>query len=61
VNLANLHFREAAGEDSELVGLGMNARRGPTATSPLPQRAACAGFSLNKPGAGMVEDGSCEG
>ena len=27
----------------------------------LPERAARAGFSLKKPGAGMVEDGSCEG
>jgi hypothetical protein len=31
------------------------------ATSPLPELAAHAGFSLNKPDAGMVEDGSCEG
>ena len=27
----------------------------------LPERAARAGFSLKKPGAGMVEDGWCEG
>jgi hypothetical protein len=27
----------------------------------LPERGAHAGFSLNKPSAGMVEDGSCEG
>ena len=40
---------------------GGNIRPGPTVTSPLLERAAQAGFSLSKPGARMVEDGSCEG
>ena len=58
---ADFHFRGTAGEEGELVSLGVNARPGPTATSSPPERAAHAGFSLSKPGARMVEDGSCEG
>ena len=58
---ADFYLRGTAGEEGELVSLGVNARPGPTATSPLPERAAQAGFSLNRPGARMVEDGSCEG
>jgi D-alanine-D-alanine ligase-like ATP-grasp enzyme len=58
---ADFHLLGTAGEEGELVSLGVNARPGPTATSPLPERAAQAGFSLNKSGARMVEDGWCEG
>jgi hypothetical protein len=58
---ANFYLLGMASEEGELVSLGVNARPGPTATSPLPERAAQAGFSLSKRGARMVEDGSCEG
>ena len=58
---ADFYLLGTAGEEGELVSLGVNARSGPTATSPLPERVAQAGFSLSKPGARMVEDGSCEG
>ena len=57
---ANFYLLGTASEEGELVSLGVNARPGPT-TSPLPERAAQAGFSLSKPGARMAEDGSCEG
>ena len=60
VKRANFYLRETVGE-GELVSLGVYARSGPTATSLLPERAARAGLSLNRPGARMVEDGSCEG
>ena len=60
-NRANFHLRGTAGQEGKLVSLGVKARPGPTVTSPLLERAAQAGFSLSKPGARMVEDGSCEG
>ncbi len=60
MNRADSYLRETVGE-GVLVSLGVNARSGPTATSPLPERAAQAGLSLNRPGARRVEDGSCKG
>jgi hypothetical protein len=57
---ADSYLRETVGE-GELVSLGLYARSGPTATSLLPEQAARAGLSLNRPGARMVEDGSCKG
>jgi hypothetical protein len=48
-------------EDIELVSLGVDAQPGAMATSPLSERASHAGYSFNKPDAGMAEDGSCEG
>ena len=61
VNRANFHLRGTAGREARLVSLGVNSRSGTTATLPVPKRAALTGFSLNKSGARMVEDGSCEG
>ena len=60
-NRANFHLRGTAGQEGKLVSLGVNAWPGLTVTSPLPERVVQAGFSLSKPGAWMVEDGSCEG
>jgi hypothetical protein len=57
---ADSYLGGTAGE-GELVSLGVKPRLGATATSPVPERAAQAGFSLDQPGARMVEDGSCEG
>ena len=52
----------------EPIGSGLSRREprrlfrpGPTATSSLREWTAHAGFFLHKPGARMVEDGSCEG
>jgi hypothetical protein len=36
---ANFYLLGMASEEGELVSLGVNARPGPTATSPLPERA----------------------
>ena len=57
---ADRHLSGTAGEESELVGSGVNARPGPTEMSSAPDSAARAGFSFDQPVAGMVEDAACD-
>ena len=57
---ADRHLSGTAGEESELVGSGVNARPGPTQMSSAPDSAARAGFSFDEPVAGMVEDAACD-
>ena len=49
-----------AGEESEPVGPGVEARLGRTETSCAPDWTAHAGFSFDEPGAWMVEDAACD-
>jgi hypothetical protein len=48
------------GEDSEPAGPGVNARQGPTETSPAPDSAARAACSFGEPARGMAEDAACD-
>jgi hypothetical protein len=57
---AGLHFSEATGDGGELVELTVRAEPGMTESSLAPGRAARAGSSFHEPGAGKVEDASCE-
>jgi D-alanine-D-alanine ligase len=54
---AGFHFREATGEQSELVGLQVNAQ---PSMSLAPDMAAHAGSSFHEPVAWMAEDASCD-
>jgi len=57
---ADRHLTGTAGEESEPVGPGVEARLGRTETSCAPDWTAHAGFSFVEPGAWMVEDAACD-
>jgi D-alanine-D-alanine ligase-like ATP-grasp enzyme len=57
---ADRHLTGTAGEESEPVGPGIEARLGRTETSCAPDWTAHAGFSFDEPGAWMVEDAACD-
>ena len=57
---ADRHLIGTAGEESEPVASGFNARPGPTETSSAPDRTAHAGSSFDEPVAWMVEDAACD-
>ncbi len=57
---ADRHLYGTAGEESEPVGPGVEARLGRTETSCAPDWTAHAGFSFDEPGAWMVEDAACD-
>jgi D-alanine-D-alanine ligase-like ATP-grasp enzyme len=57
---ADRHLSGTTGEEGKPAGFGVNARPGPTETSPAPDRIAHAGFSSDKPVAWMVEDARCD-
>lgn len=57
---ADRHLTGAAGEESEPVGPGVEARLSRTETSCAPDWTAHAGFSFDEPGAWMVEDAACD-
>jgi hypothetical protein len=60
VSRADCHLNGAAGEESKLAGSRVNARPGPTETSPAPDRTAYAGFSFDEPVAWTMEDAGCD-
>jgi D-alanine-D-alanine ligase len=57
---ADRHLYGTAGEESEPVGPGVEARLGRTETSCAPGWTAHAGFSFVEPGPWMVEDAACD-
>ncbi|MGA8445033.1 MAG: hypothetical protein WB766_07555 [Roseiarcus sp.] len=57
---ANRHLCGTAGEESEPVGPGVEARLGRTEISCAPDWTAHAGFSFDVPGAWIVEDAACD-
>lgn len=57
---ADRHLCGTAGEESEPVGPGVEARLGRTEISCAPDWTAHAGFSFDGPGAWMVEDAACD-
>jgi len=57
---ADRHLTGTAGEESEPVGPGVEARLGRTETSCAPDWTAHPGFSFVEPGAWMVEDAACD-